>query len=496
MARVAQPAAQGSAPEVDPPPPPPRAVLLRARFADAPDVAAASSLTCDLLVDLGLTMPSLYLARGGRLRCTAVRGYWQAFDGMPPGAGVIGAVYATGEPRELRGVAGDPAYLAAAVSVLDEICVPVRHRGQVVGALNVESTDRLRPDALTIVLAVAQAFEHRLAQLGGPPPESPAQRLGRHAALLQACTTRGEVVRSALAAAADLAGMSTALLALPDAGGRLAVVGASGPLAGALSDVAGLLTGVADWVSSGTSVYSMDNPAGHLFDGSHQLRAAGAAAIVVLPVTSADGGQGVLLVADGEPSQPSTDTVEVLELLSGQVTPCLRTAVLLNQLRERAARDPLTGLGHQGTFAETLRGVLATAEGMPTALLMLDLDGFKSVNDQQGHLAGDQLLLRVSRAMSAVLREDDLHRVGGDEFAALVRVPDLAEARAVGDRLRRSVAETHDAVTLSVGIAVARPLEAPDELIARADAALYLAKANGRDRVEVASAPAYDSLGE
>lgn len=77
------------------------------------------------LFRVGLSLPSLYLERGGRLRCLAVRGYWQVFDGMPVDAGVIGATFQSGRPVELRGVSGSVQYLAVAPAVVDEVCVPI-----------------------------------------------------------------------------------------------------------------------------------------------------------------------------------------------------------------------------------------------------------------------------------------------------------------------------------------------------------------------------------
>src|SRR3954471_22157496 len=120
--------------------------LRRALGAAATPADAARAVVDHLAATPGL-MPSVYLERDGRLRCQAVRGYWQIRDGMPPTAGVIGRTFRTGEPTTELDVAASPDYLEAAVEVAAEICVPICLDGAVVGALNVESPQRL-PESL------------------------------------------------------------------------------------------------------------------------------------------------------------------------------------------------------------------------------------------------------------------------------------------------------------------------------------------------------------
>lgn len=117
-------------------------------------------------------MPSLYLARGGRLRCLAVQGYTQVYDGMPPTAGVIGRTVTTGRTHELRGVTTHDGYLAAGFAVQDEICVPVRLDRVCVGALNAESHGALPADGVEVLQEAAATFAVRLDELGGAPMET------------------------------------------------------------------------------------------------------------------------------------------------------------------------------------------------------------------------------------------------------------------------------------------------------------------------------------
>ncbi len=160
-------------------------------------------------------------------------------------------------------------------------------------------------------------------------------------------------------------------------------------------------------------------------------------------------------------------------------------------LRHQATHDGLTGLPNRAYFLDRLRQALAHAgvAGAGCAVLFLDLDHFKRVNDQHGHDAGDRLLIAVAaRLRGAVRPGDTLARLGGDEFVALVApVADAGVAEAVAGRLLAALIEpiTIDgrghAVTASIGIALGGPGHArPDELLRDADAALYRAKAAGR----------------
>jgi diguanylate cyclase (GGDEF)-like protein len=178
-----------------------------------------------------------------------------------------------------------------------------------------------------------------------------------------------------------------------------------------------------------------------------------------------------------------------------------RTNTRLIATRAREARtDPLTGVLNRRGLDEQAGALGARAErsGAPLALLAIDLDGFKAVNDSRGHLSGDRLLVATVEAIKAGLRQGDvLGRTGGDEFVALLPDAGADEAGAVAERLRKGVAavaaEHGETVTVSVGVASAEgaPGISP-ALMARADAALYRAKRDGRDRVVVEASRADD----
>ncbi len=459
----------------------------------ADTVDAACTTVVDHLVTLGLSMPSLYLERGGRLRCYAVRGYWQVFDGMPADAGVIGRTFRTGRPSVLHGVTGNEQYLQAVPGVVDEMCVPIRLGSRVVGALNVESATGLSDSCLDVVLQVAEAFAARLAELGGPPQESPAQRLTRHATALTGMEEIATLEAAVLRAATDLSGMGSAALVRLLPGGLLRVSAAVGDVGRQFAGTVGqdALVHIASWVEKGTSSWSYGDPDGYGFPGHEALRAVGAEAVVVVPLTAAGERLGVLMVTSQDRVVPSTDVVELLELLGAHAGTSLRTLQVLDELRLQASLDPLTGLGHHATYHAALRNALAApAEDEHVAVVMVDMDAFKSVNDDFGHLVGDRLLRESARVLGTALRRGDrLFRIGGDEFAAVLPVRGVDEAFAVAQRMHAAVRNNLHGTTVSVGVAVAAPGEEPVAVIARADAALYAVKRNGRDGVRLATGP-------
>ena len=151
-----------------------------------------------------------------------------------------------------------------------------------------------------------------------------------------------------------------------------------------------------------------------------------------------------------------------------------------------AATDPLTGCLNRRAFLERLDRAAAGA-GAGWVVCLVDLDGFKGVNDRAGHAAGDAVLRAVTVALGGVVRETDtVARLGGDEFAVLAAA-DAGGSEALAARLREAVAAAGGAtgVTASVGATDVRPGDEGDEVLGRADQAMYLAKGAGGNRVTV-----------
>jgi diguanylate cyclase (GGDEF)-like protein len=165
----------------------------------------------------------------------------------------------------------------------------------------------------------------------------------------------------------------------------------------------------------------------------------------------------------------------------------------LSALAAASRRDPLTGLANRRAFEEELAREVARAvrAGAPLAVVALDVDRFKAVNDRHGHAAGDAVLRELAARACAGVRAGDLAaRIGGEEFALLLPGAALPDALELAERVRAAIAAasvdvggTPLAVTVSLGCAALAPGEPPAALLARADARLYEAKRDGRNRV-------------
>lgn len=160
--------------------------------------------------------------------------------------------------------------------------------------------------------------------------------------------------------------------------------------------------------------------------------------------------------------------------------------------RRRSTLDPLTGLCNRSALEQRLAELdgqpSSSDEGLSHALLLCDLDHFKRVNDQLGHAAGDAVLQDVAYTMRATLRAgDSIYRVGGEEILVVLPGAGEQDAMEIAERLRSAVRDRRPVgvpVTVSIGVAVSSAGRVDtDELVGEADAALYAAKAGGRDRV-------------
>ncbi|MDP2308356.1 MAG: GGDEF domain-containing protein [Pseudomonadota bacterium] len=163
-------------------------------------------------------------------------------------------------------------------------------------------------------------------------------------------------------------------------------------------------------------------------------------------------------------------------------------------VRRSALADPLTGLPNRRHLELLLDNALARARRTPEELsiLLVDVDELKRINDGGGHAAGDAALRAVGEALRSECRRSDLPaRIGGDEFAVLVTGADATDAVALAERVRASLATWPGAPRVSIGVATQSRVGASDPrgLLAAADAALYLAKTTGRDRVVEAAPP-------
>jgi diguanylate cyclase (GGDEF)-like protein len=220
-------------------------------------------------------------------------------------------------------------------------------------------------------------------------------------------------------------------------------------------------------------------------------REMGLGSLICAPLFHRAKAVGVLTVAHPDPHHFSAGDAQTLELLSDLIAAHLSHSALLAEEARVSRHDALTDLPNRRAYEERLRHELARAQRYkhPLALCLLDLDGFKGVNDRLGHPAGDRILRAVADAIRATRAADEGFRLGGDEFAILL--PDTTARGAVAgvqrliDELADSEVEGLAQIGVSYGIASREP--DPDSLHAAADRELLLAKASLYGRAPVAA---------
>ncbi len=206
-----------------------------------------------------------------------------------------------------------------------------------------------------------------------------------------------------------------------------------------------------------------------------------------------------LVAGVGTDRTEEVELIEQMSALSEDIHRELdRSAALQEELEKLATTDYLTGAYNRRQFESFLKEEWSRSfrYGSRFALILIDIDHFKQVNDVYGHQAGDEVLRQVAAQLRESLREDDrVARYGGEEFAVIALGTSMASARELGERLRHRIQSAPmpggvHGLTITVGIAASdspKPAQTHIEMIAQADAALYRGKRNGRNRVEVHS---------
>jgi diguanylate cyclase (GGDEF)-like protein/PAS domain S-box-containing protein len=209
---------------------------------------------------------------------------------------------------------------------------------------------------------------------------------------------------------------------------------------------------------------------------------------IVIPLKAKDKVTGVLYLYLAADFEIEESKLKLLETISGQLGVAIENARLYEETKRFSLHDPLTGLANRRYMDIVLERNFAVAKRFkkPFSIIMADIDHFKKFNDTCGHLAGDKMLVNVARILGTETREVDLiARYGGEEFLILLSETDLARARSVAEHKRKAVEEAAG-ITISLGVAsYSDKIKMAEELIKKADEALYKAKQNGRNRVEV-----------
>ena len=302
-------------------------------------------------------------------------------------------------------------------------------------------------------------------------------------------STAPQEARAAVCRAAGrLAGAAVALLLEPDAeGAALRVTAATG------ADLVGIELPLRGRPSGAARVFEERRPrfVADLADDptvdQQMVERTGAATALFTPVLRDETALGVVVVAwRKRRAEPEARLVRMMGLIAAEAAVAIERAGKLDRLTRIARTDDLTGLPNRRAWDRELEREIARArrEASPLTVAMVDLDYFKAYNDRNGHQAGDRVLKQAAGAWRGVLRDTDLlARYGGEEFAIALPSCDGSSAMKLVERLR---AVTPDGQSCSAGVAAWNGVENPDQLVGRADRALYEAKAAGRDRTVAA----------
>ncbi len=443
----------------------------------------------------------------GDLVVKRVRGYGDRLSRMlglrlSKSRGLSGWAAENRESVRVGDVAADPRYVAGLEEARSNMAVPLVAGNELAGVLNVESP---RADAFTaehekmltvlgsqaaLAIVAAQArerLEQRILHLNALYQIS--QLSSRHEDLDGVLSTMLEVAQTLMPLG------QIAILLLDEHRETLSVRVSHGYAEGVEGLVIPLGKGVTGRAAhSGETIVVNDLAA----EPDYIPGVSGARSEIAVPLTVEGKVIGVLNSEALDANAYSRDRVRMLSVIAQQAAVVLRTAQLHAETWRLSITDPLTGVFNRREYIRRLEDHLVRARryGDSLAVVFLDLDHFKSVNDRFGHDAGDLALQRVAEALRAAMRESDtVARIGGEEFAVLLDRADLDVARVAAERLRIAVEETwldlsadsDQRVTVSGGIAV-YPDDGLDAktLLRRADAALYAAKSGGRNRVFLA----------
>jgi diguanylate cyclase (GGDEF)-like protein len=194
------------------------------------------------------------------------------------------------------------------------------------------------------------------------------------------------------------------------------------------------------------------------------------------------------------------EDAETLSSFAGQASVAIENVLLHQETRQLSITDGLTGVWNRRYLEMTLRKEIERAQrfGRPLSVLMLDIDRFKRVNDKHGHQRGDEVLIEVTRRILGEIRSniDVVGRYGGEEFVILLPETPSGGARVVAEKIRNSmrgtpfISSSGEPVSVTVSMGISTYPEdgaSSEELLGRADSAMYRAKAEGRDRVVTTS---------
>jgi diguanylate cyclase (GGDEF)-like protein len=497
----------------------------------APSLDEMLIVLCERMArELGVRRATVFLAEDGRLVPRACRhadgsrdaAEWDAIrQSQPPPAAQV--VFDSGEPV-IVGRTGDPlmgTWGASSFEVQSVLAVPLDMPPQVSGVIVLDDSrpDRFSNDDVRLAAAAAAHVAPTIEQArtsdergwhlrAATAIRSLLEEGARATSVLEAGEVLARVTREAIEA-------ETATLLLrgeEDRVEHVLTVGANGGFEQTLRDLVGNVP-TAEFRAWRIAAHQpkpifVENARASRLLPPELVEALSIKSYVVVPLASATRPLGLVILSHQQAARPwSNEERRLVEQLALEGSLVVENAALrateqerLEELAHQAFHDSLTELPNRALFADRLEHALerTNRRKAAVAVLFLDLDDFKPINDNFGHDAGDQLLTAVAQRIKTCVRpEDTVARLGGDEFTVLLEdIADVRYAIAVAERIESSLREPfkiegRDAtVTASIGIAVSTGRESsPEDLVRDSDSAMYEAKRKGRARHEVFRGP-------
>ena len=432
-------------------------------------------------------LASIYVVEHDRLWLVAQRGYDQVRDGFPLDQGVMSRALITGAIQLVADTSTDPDFVAATRDLRSELALPL---GEGIGVLNLETRRLgLSEDVIPAARRLADALAPRAAGLRTDLGFDLASlaRLFVYASSLRGA---GAIAEFATRTLARLLRLESAQLSLgrEETGFALASFWCRPE-----SDLQPLTGAEVEHIAQVTAPGEAACSVVDLHDAGLGDVEAARRWLVWLPLEVGGDHIGVLVGGAAGPISLDHEHVEAATLFAPHAAALIDVAQTLRREQRAAVTDSLTGLlnrrGLEQRFREELERAERAQRGL--AVIIVDCDGLKEINDRGGHELGDSVLLLVARCLKTYKRSGDIAaRLGGDELALLLPEIDAEGAIAAAERLRRSlvdqVLEDGQLVTATFGIATYPSDGAtPSDLMRAADQALYVAKQTGRNRTEL-----------
>ena len=417
----------------------------------------------------------------------------------PVDRGVAGRVIASGRAELIDDVRSDPDYIDTGWDLRSQICVPIRAGGKVIGVLDVESgpdrpLDEADLEVLTIIARhIGIAFEHEDLLASERATRRALEALHQVSTIVTSTLDVDEALRRVVDTLGSNFDYRYVVAGLID-GRFIQPSAAHGVAIERLVRFPIESSRIGQVAATGETLFipEMSSRRGLGLDALPDCRS-----LIAAPIIRDEEILGVLIVIGSRSRSLSEQDVKMLEMYAQHAGVVLDNARMYEDARRMAYIDPITQLPNHRRFQERFGADLQRAEDeeRPLAVVVLDLDGFKEVNDRFGHLEGDAVLTAVGRRLNRRLRmEDLLARYAGDEFVVLLPGADERVALNVADRLRAAIANDAFVVTadeaailsISAGIALY-----PDhgsstrDLLSAADRACYEAKRAGGNQVRM-----------